>query len=91
MMPTTLAIISTRQQPGSLRRELFDSRREAEMFCRATAFSMIVDLDAIRHQMRVALADLERERERRAEQYAREAAAKKVRIVVHHDREEQIA
>ena len=58
---------------------MFDSRREAEMACRGTAFSMIVDLDAIRHSMRVALADLERERERKAEQYAREAAAKKDR------------
>ncbi len=79
VMPSTLAIIATRQQPASLSRTVFDSRAEAERACRGFAFSFLVDLDAIRHQMRHALAAVELERERRVEQYTRDAAAKKAR------------
>ena len=90
VMPSTLVIKASRDYPAGLSRDLYDSRREAEMACRGTAFSMIVDLDAIRHQMRAALAAVELEREREAEESARYAAAKKARAVaVDQETEEQ--
>jgi hypothetical protein len=89
VMPTTLAIYATRHNPKSLARDVFNSRAEAERACRGFAFSFIVDIDAIRHSMRVALADVERERERKAEQIARDAA-KKNRNLRYLETEEQL-
>jgi hypothetical protein len=77
VMPQTLAIISTRENPAGIVRHVFDSQAEAFAACKGFAFSVVVDIGSIRQQMRRELATVELERERKAEQYAREAVAKK--------------